>query len=924
MPTKSEVALPESLIATKFIPTEFDPRLVSRRTLFDGLLGRGSGSSVLSIVATAGSGKSTLMAELRRVLADRGAKTCWISLDSDDDSPAAFAAYFVCALCSAEPTLAENELALLRGNQVQDFGELFDQLVSRISNISSDFAIFLDDFQHITNNQVLSFVNRLATHLPPSVRLVIASRSCLQLELSRLRVSGLLTEIEQDALNFDSSKASEFLRRIHGLELSQSDLDALMATTEGWPTGLQLAALALHRYHGPARELIDTFSGHDKDLTSYLVESVLRSQPKNVSDFLLMTAPLRRMSADLCQAVSGYADSNEMLVHIERCNLFLISLDRQGQWYRYHHLFAEFLQIELRRTAPETYQIICDKAAQWCERNGHTTEAIQYALDGGYHERASDLIAEHALELSQRSGDHFTILDWMRRLPEAYQERRPEILLSHAWSRAFSRDSYQALELANRVLVRLRHDARDGWDLTDEARNRWRLVAQVTQAVAEATSDRLDNCIVRSNELRAKIPENEPFLIAAVSNCLSYCYFAKREFEKSTTAAADAYLYGHRSGAEYATGWADFLHGLADLELGRLRTAQEHSRRMENNARGVAHRYLAGLYALLSAEIATQRCEFEIASTFAEGGSFFADSFGPLEPLLLAIRNQARRHAWANNIESARHVLMQGQDLALTLDQPRLFLLLAIEEVVLRLNTGDVAGAIETAQRTRLQDKKAVVHKLDVARAVRGDLQILEARLLIANDKAPAALRILNLLQHTLTPGKCGNIGLTVRAVKAIALWRCERPTEAIRELDHALTSAAPEFHAYPIFSAGPELLPVLRAIHEHRSGNSGLGDMEARSRLEHCLISLLSGEQSAYEAVHPSAIDADQPWESLTKRESRLLRLVEAGLANKQLAKELFISEATVKWHLHNIYGKIGVRSRTAAIARARELMLI
>jgi LuxR family maltose regulon positive regulatory protein len=919
-------SLPESLIATKFIATEFDPRLVSRRPLFEGMLGQNCGRSVLSVVATAGSGKSTVMAELHRALLDQGAKTCWLSLDCDDDSAAAFAAYFVCALRSADPALVPNALALLRGNQVQDFNELFEQLVRKISNISVDFAIFLDDFQHITDAQVLAFVNRLASHLPPCVRLVIASRSHLPLDLGRLRVRGLLVEIEQDALNFDPTKAAELLQRVHGLDLSKGDLDALMATTEGWPTAIQLAALALHRYRGPARELIDSFSGRDRDLTSYLVESVLRSQPKEVSDFLFMTAPLRRMSSDLCRAVSGYPNSEEMLANIQRCNLFLIPLDRQGHWYRYHHLFAEFLQNELKRIDLQRYQLVCEKAAQWCEESGHTTEAIQYTLDCGHYAKASDLIAEHSLAVSQRNGDHYTIFDWMRRLPPAYQESRPEILLSHAWSLAFSHNSYQAVELANRVLAGLRTDTHDGWSIPEDERVRLRIIAQVTQTVAEATSDQLETCIARAMDLRTKIPQSEPFLIAAISNSLGYCYFAKRDFDKCAAAAADAYLYGHRSGADYATGWADFLHGLADLELGRIRSAQEHSRRMSETVRRdcAAQSYIAGLAALLNAEIETQRCDFGKVRIHVEEAKFFTEVFGPLEPLLLAIRNQARQFAVANQIDDARRVLMKGQDLALKIDQPRLFLTLAIEEAVLRLNAGDLAGAMETANRTQLQDDKKGLRRLDGVRGVRDALQLFEAKQRIASGDAPAALRLLSLMQHASSSDKGASMALAVMAVKAVALWRCERHAEAIRELDRALTQGAAEFHAYPLFSAGPDMLPVLRAIGERRTGVAMTEDSQARSRLERCLVVLLSGEKYLHEPVHPRAVESGGPWEPLTDREAQLLRLVEAGLGNKQLSKELLISEATVKWHLHNVYAKIGVRSRTAATARARELRLI
>ena len=167
-------------------------------------------------------------------------------------------------------------------------------------------------------------------------------------------------------------------------------------------------------------------------------------------------------------------------------------------------------------------------------------------------------------------------------------------------------------------------------------------------------------------------------------------------------------------------------------------------------------------------------------------------------------------------------------------------------------------------------------------------------------------------------------MALAVMAVKAVALWRCDRHAESIRELDRALTQGAAEFHAYPIFNAGPDMLPVLRAIGERRTGVAMTEDSEARNRLERCLVVLLYGEKHFHEPAHPRAVESGGCWEPLTDREAQLLRLVEAGLGNKQLSKELLISEATVKWHLHNVYVKIGVRSRTAATARARELRLI
>ena len=924
MPKKPEGALPQSLIATKLYPPQLDSRLVSRKVLFDGLIGDGH-RSVLSIVAAAGSGKSTLMAQLHRVLSDSGLRTCWLSLDADDDSPSSFATYFMSAFSILEVPTARSQLALQRTNPVRDVEALFNSLIVQISAFRDESAIFIDDFQHITDARILSFLNRLITHIPPSVRLIIASRARLPLDLARPRVSGQLSEIEQDDLNFDAVQAADFLRRSHELELAPNDLATLLDTTEGWPVGLQLAALALRRHRGPASELIKKFSGRDKDLTSYLVESVLQSQPEGVRKFLLRTAPLRRMSPDLCHAASGHPNSGEMLAYLARSNLFVIALDRNGQWYRYHHLFAEFLQNELRRTDPEMFQLVCDKAVEWCEDNGQTTEAIQYALEGCRNEKASDLIADHAPSVALTQGDHYTILDWMRRLPEAYHARRPEIFLSYAWTLAFSRDTDRAIELTDRVLLKLR-DGDSDWKVTDAERHYMRLLARVIQAIAKACSDQIEDCMSRSLELRRQIPESEPFLIAAICNAISYSYFARREYENSARAAADGYLYGHRAGGVYATIWADFLHGLADIELGRLRTSQEHARRAESNAQteGPEVSYSAALAALVNAEIATQRCEFDKAKEFMEVGRSCMALFGPVEPLLIAIRNEARIHAWGGDIEPARRVLMQGQDTALSAGRPRLFLSLAIEEATLQLNVGNLAGALETAQRARLSDDKSALHAFDACRSLRDALQFLEARMLIAGDKAPAALRLLGLLQQSPGAQMHGSMHLSVKAVKAIALWQCGRIAEAVRELDRALSAAAPEFHAYPIFAAGRALLPVLRAIKERRSTSPVIGDLALKCNLEDWLLTLLSGEKPSRAEVHANAVESDGASEALTSREVELLKLVEAGLANRQLADALLISEATVKWHLHNIYGKIGVRNRMAAAARARGLMMI
>lgn len=920
MPRKRPGTLPESLIMSKLNPPELDSRLVWRTTLIERLVASVSRTRVVSIVAAAGSGKSTLMAQLRSTLHDRGCGTCWISLDADDDSPAAFASYFMAGLGALELPVAQRELTLTDVNPVRDFEALFDSLVAQISTLRSESAIFLDDFHQIQDQCTLRFINKLITHAPSSVRVIIASRSQLPLDLARHRVSGQLQVVEQEDLNFDSAQAADFLVHSHDLRLPPDDLASLLASTEGWPAGLQLAALALRRHRGTTSELIRMFSGRDQDLASYLVEAVLNSQPEAVRKFLLLTAPLRRMSAELCHAVSGHPNSAGMLAHLARSHLFVIALDREGAWYRYHHLFAEFLLSELKRSDPESIPQTCSRAAQWCEEHAQTTEAIQYALDGGLYEKAADLIADHAPTVSQVHGDHYTVLDWMRRLPEIYHDQRPEILLSDAWSRAFARDTGRAIVLSDNVVQKLR-DGDYGSQISDSQRQYLHLLARVIHAIAKACADEVEECMALATELRRQIPETDPFLIGSICNCISYCHFTRREYTKSAQVAADAYLSAHRATTAYPAVWADFLQGLASVEMGHLRTAQEHGLRAEAAAKavqGTAKNYTSALAALLNAQIAIHRCEFDKADVEMETGRSFSALFGPLEPLLIAIRTEARIHAWRGDLPAARMVLMNGQDMALSTEQPRLFTSLATEEASLLLRTGDIDAAAETIKRARLRDEA------QLRSGAVGALQLLDVRMQLLERESAAALRAMGPLQHAYRAETNGTVALTLRTLKAIGLWQCDRGAEAVRELDRVLSAAAPEFHAYPIAACGAALLPILRAIGERRADVSTDVDLQAKGQLERTLVALLSGKHSTRSAPHPKAVDLTAPVEALTSRELELLRLVDAGLANSQLGEALLISEATVKWHLHNIYLKLGVRSRSAAAARARDLMLL
>lgn len=919
-------SLLDGLIASKLYPPVGDSRAIPRTAFIARALDDLPQGRLITIVAPAGSGKSSLMTQLQVAFSERQITVGWLGLDAEDNDPATFALYFISALHAIKPGFARDELTALGANPVRDFDSMFERLRSQLSTLAVSGALLLDDFQHITDPRILRFLDRLIAQPPPTLSLVMASRHRLPLKLARQLVSGLLIEVGQDDLNFDSAQTRLFLSRYHQIELSPGDLDALLESTEGWPTGVQLAALALRRHKGPAAELIKTFSGRDRHLTRYLAESVIHAQPEPVRNFLLRTSPLRRMCADLCDATTAESGSREMLDDIGGANLFLIALDQEGQWFRYHHLFAEFLQNEFRRIDPTGYRDACHRAATWCETNGQPTEAIRYALDAEHFEQAADLIARHALQASLFRGDHYTVLDWMRRLPTQFHVRHPEILLAHAWSCAFSRDTAQAMTISQQAIDILTATGPGRWKLTAAERERWLLWTHTVQAATKACADDIKDCLTRATALFPQAQANEPFLVATLSNCLSYSHFALRNFEHSRESAMAAHEYGHRANAAYLSAWGDFLHGLIDVELGNLHAAGAFGARVQRDSQGLGlgqRSYVAGLSALLDAEIAVQRCDFDKASAHISTGRAFKEIFGPVEPQLVAIRNEARLHASLGRLDIALLVLQEGQDAALREQHRRLYLSLVIEEAASQLTAGDVAAAGATVRRTRLLD--AVTSGTDLFRVKRDALKLLEARLALADGNAKLATRILTTLQQSRGAETCGGFFLAVTTYRAIALWELGQQNDAARQLDRALSSAAPEFHAYPILSAGHALVPILEYINERRP-DIAAHNLRLRLEFQGWLLCRLSGNPQATlpgGRVMEAKMQTDQV-EPLTHRELELLKLLHAGLDNRGLADALLVSVPTIKWHLHNIYSKLGVGSRGAAVARSIQQGLV
>ncbi|MDP8945339.1 MAG: helix-turn-helix transcriptional regulator, partial [Actinomycetota bacterium] len=417
--------LPQALVTTKLRAPRTRPNLVDRPRLRE-VLARNEVCPLTLVSAPAGFGKTTLLGDWSEQLSRDGKSVAWVSLDLSDNDPARFLTYLVGALQEIEEGIGEGVLASLRSPQMPPIEALMGVLVNELAEVAHEITVILDDYHLIDSDPVHEAVSFLLEHLPENARLVISSRADPPLPLARLRVRDQMTEVRAADLRFTPEEASAFLNDVMGLSLSEGDVAVLEGVTEGWIAALQLAALSM-RDRQDTSGFVESFSGSNRHVLDFLAEEVLERQPEGVREFLLKTSVLERMSASLCDSLTSRNDGQQMLERLEHENLFVIALDDERQWYRYHHLFADVLRSRLQREQPERIRELHLRAAAWYEQNGWTSEAIRHALAAQDHDRAADLVERVARKMWFR-GEVMTLLGWLEALPEETKGRRPQLL----------------------------------------------------------------------------------------------------------------------------------------------------------------------------------------------------------------------------------------------------------------------------------------------------------------------------------------------------------------------------------------------------------------------------------------------------------------------------------------------------------------
>lgn len=830
--------------------------------------------------APAGYGKSTLAIDWLR---DSGLPFGWLSLEESDNDPVRLFTYLIAALQQVDTQIGNRIQAVLAAPQKPPFESLLTTLINDIQAHEKPVILVLDDYHAIQDPSIHKLISFLLEHQPDRLHLVILTREEPPLPLHRLRARRQMVEMRQGDLGFTGAETESFLKQVMGIQIDPQDVEALNRRAEGWVAGLQLAALSLQSAPD-SHVFVQSFTGSNRYVLDYLFEEVFLRQTPEVQSFLLTTSILDRMTAPLCDALSEHRDSQDQLVALELANLFIEPLDTARHWYRYHRLFADLLRHQLHKRNEFSESGLHQRASLWYRDHGFSTEAVTHAVQAKDWELAISLIHSYSDELLKR-GEAATVVNWCASLPPDHLSTHPDMYLNYAWA----------------LMLTSKFEAAEGiFDQVEKAaRGEHKILGEVAAARAylAQTMGKMQRMVELSHQALALLPVESLNSRGLVALNLGLAYWHIGHLAEAQRALDEALPACEQTGNTYGAGMARLFIARTLAVRGRLQRAGSMLKELSQDMGEI-----------------------------------------PANPLVLL--DQGCLHYEWNDLESADSYLQ------LALESSRLSGNLEFEIGVylflarLRLAQADLMGATQALELAQKLEQASPIplrthnRRLDMqafAAMWKGDLAAAREliKVLTPNVDAHPFYRFLSLTPARYALG-CGDQAGAARLLEiavqnarendwtygliaALALQTLTASTieQALTYLREALELAHPDGLIRTFVEAGPKLVPLLQEAARGGAWPRFVGQI-----------------LSAYppETAHGTKIilQGELILETLSERELEVLRLMAAGLSNRQIAHQLVLSLGTVKTHLHNIYGKLEAHNRLEAVERARELELL
>lgn len=934
----------QPLIKTKLFIPHLREGLVPRPKLLEKLE-QGSSRLLTLISAPAGYGKTTLLAEWIDTLQKAGSSSpwvvCWFSLDSGDNDPIRFLAYLTAALGKVHLEVSAETQELIRSSESLHPTMPLTMLINDLQGLDQSVLLVLDDYQFISNPAVHDGVTFLIEHMPDNVHVVIATRSDPPIPLSRLRVRNQLAEIRADDLRFSSTEITKFLNQVFKLNLTEKQITTLDNRTEGWIAGLQLAGISMQgRLDIP--QFIEAFSGSHRFIMDYLAEEALSRQPLEIQKFLLQTSILERLSDSLCDFVlqGGYdhgksisqspmdysvlSNVNECkLTNLESLGLFIVPQDDERIWYRYHHLFADLLRTRLQSVSPELIPALHRRASIWFEKNGFFEESINHSLAAEDWDNASRLI-DLRISSYLENGQMATVMKWIDRFPQDELLNRPKLCVQVAevYSQAGMIDQIDPLlDKAEEIVTSMKYrgevlDGEQAPDLSPEEIIVIRSMVAILRGLKEVCSGHPQRAIDITQAALGNIPEMPPKELAVLFWVQGWAHRSLGNLNLALDLLTKGTEYARASGAILRDIWTDLgnvtrlvgkLPQAIDILTDSLQAAVERGIQNQGNL-SRDESFLSFLY--------YEQNQLDLASTYANRALAHTQWWPSHNIIATANVSLAQILLARNDLEGSLCAIQKAeQERKNRLMTPFVHCLVDITwvQVWLRQGKWDLLDQWERDQISILDSRSGrgvwIDEYLELRLIMLVRLRIEKTKLDKKTERYEECLQLLDRLESNSRAAGRVNSLTVVLLYKGIILFAQGKNSDSFCNLDYCFSLAESGGYLRIFLDAGESVQAFLSA---YLRKSNPTHKLFARKILK------------AFYGSSPAQNHRGGSFEPLTPREVDILRLLSEGCSNRQMAERLVLSEGTIKFHIHNLLGKLNVTSRTQAIAKARELDLI
>ena len=911
--------MPDPFLVTKVSLPILRHILVPRKKVLRQLSEGVQDGHLLTLVsAPAGYGKTTT---IRMWAEEAGYPVAWVTLEKSDNDLKQFLTYVLTALGQAEDDLGHAALEAVENAQEINLQRILGLLINDLHDMDQPIVLVLEEYNLIENEKIDQVIELMLNQAIANLHLVITTREDPNLPLMRLRVRNQLTEIRAADLSFSLDEAAEFFSNVMGVNLSRKEMEILENRTEGWAAGLQLAALSL-KESGDPTEFVEAFRGTHRHVLDYLIEEVLGSQPDEIREFLCRTSILDQLSPSLCEAVTGQEASRNYLHYLEHNNLFLVSLDEERTWYRYHALFAELLKNQLLQAEPEHVDVLHERAADWYEKNGFIQKAVEHAFQISSGRKVSELIEQHAISMLYQ-GEAAIVMGWFDRLPEALMQDSPVMCISKAWALALMQHQTRMEEIKQAIQA-----ADDALNLSNANKVLRNLIAGHSASIQAYLmqspalgGEKPEKMIETSQKAQQLLPEDEKAIRSVNALNIGYGYLSLADLSSAEKAYKQAFEDGVAGGNFYAAVYGQIDLIVIAIMKGQLKDAwqlcETNIDRFNRLLAGQRFPPIGDLYSLMGVLLLEENRLAEAEQALTQGVSLIrwtgeyaaktrgysalarlhsiqGDWAGMLDSIKIleenwqegAIYAQALRHRWSvhdpvankTSLEEAHHWVTQ---------------------VGVRFSTLPDITSVDPVSRIHFQTYLSAAHVL--------------TRLATQN---PGVYSLLDLHNYLARQERFADthelVGwlIEIWVVRALMYQVEGRAKDAHHIIQAALSASAPRGY-FRIFLDEADLMrPLLESV-EPRLKDSNLSAFVKR------LLEAMPGESAKGKT---KLVDE----EILSDRELEVLRLLAAGQTYKEMGQQLFLSLNTVQFHVKNIYSKLLVNKRMQAIEKAREMKLI